>query len=432
MIEIILILCQIFFIGFLIKLSIPNIKINTILITSLTESLILKSIIFINLLLVFSLLDISQNYLIISLIVISLILILKEKEKFKINFNLNFNFKNFLIFIYIFIVSIVLTYDLQLGWDAKFFWFLKTINFYQDNSLLNLEKLPATDYPHLGSYIWSFFWRFPFDSHEYLGRLFYVFLYVLSIFYFCEIFKSNETYKLILSSLIILTTFDIELFNGNQEIIIFSLILVAAKLSYELVAQKIKNPKSHLIFLLLSFNAALWIKNEGLFLLGFILFITLFFGNLNLKQKKFVVSISLFLIATRFIILYFLNSELESFEFEKTFNYSFFENLPLNLKTISFYSFVYSLSLPVIILSLLILLLNIYLFKIDKIQLFIIFYLLLNVLFIFAAFMLSMENVEWQVRVGLKRVMFESSGFYLLTIVYLFNKVKKNDSTNFS
>ena len=124
-------------------------------------------------------------------------------------------------------------------------------------------------------------------------------------------------------------------------------------------------------------------------------------------------------------MLYFLNSELESFEFEKTFAYVFFENLSYNLKTISFYSFVYSLSLPLIISSLLILLLNIYLFKIDKIQLFIIFYLILNVLFIFVAFMLSMEDVEWQVRVCLKRVMFESSGFYLLTIVYLFNKIKK-------
>ena len=41
-----------------------------------------------------------------------------------------------------------------------------------------------------------------------------------------------------------LTTFNIELFNGNQEIIIFSLILIAAKLSYELVSQKIKNPVS--------------------------------------------------------------------------------------------------------------------------------------------------------------------------------------------
>ena len=423
MIEIILIFFQIFFIGFLINLSIPNIKINSTLATSLTESLILKSIIFINALLVFSLLNISLNYLIIFLILFSLILILKEKKQFKINFNL----KNFLIFIYIFTISIVMAYDLELGWDAKFFWFLKTINFYQDNSFLNLEKIPATDYPHLGSYIWSFFWRFPFDSHEYLGRIFYVFLYILSIFYFCEIFKSNETYKLILGSLIVLTTFDIELFNGNQEIIIFSLTLVAAKLSYELVAQKIKNPINNLIFLLLSFNAALWIKNEGLFLLGFILFIILFFGNLNSNQKKFVLLVSVFLITARFIILYFLNSELESFEFDKTFSYSFFENLPLNLKTISFYSLVYSLSLPLITLSLLVLLLNIYLFKIDKIQLFIIFYLLLNVLFIFAAFMLSMEDIEWQVRVGLKRVMFESSGFYLLTIVYLFNKIKKND-----
>ena len=155
-----------------------------------------------------------------------------------------------------------------------------------------------------------------------IWRIFYVFLYP-RYFLFKEIFKSNETYRLILSSLIILTTFDVELFNGNQEIIIFSLMLVAAKLSYELVAQKIKNPTNHLIFLLLSFNAALWIKNEGLFLLGFILFIILFFGNLNLNQKKFVILTSVFLITTRLITLFFLNSELESFEFEKTFSYSF-------------------------------------------------------------------------------------------------------------
>ena len=83
MIEIILIFFQIFFIGFLINSSIPNIKINSTLATSLTESLILKSIIFINVLLVFSLLNISLNYLIISLIVFSLILILKKKGKFK-------------------------------------------------------------------------------------------------------------------------------------------------------------------------------------------------------------------------------------------------------------------------------------------------------------------------------------------------------------
>ena len=47
------------------------------------------------------------------------------------------------------------------------------------------------------------------------------------------------------------------------------------------------------------------------------------------------------------------------------------------------------------------------------------------VLFIFGAFIFSMENVEWQVRVGLKRVMFETSGFYLIAIAYLINKIQK-------
>ena len=67
---------------------------------------------------------------------------------------------------------------------------------------------------------------------------------------------------------------------------------------------------------------------------------------------------------------------------------------------------------------------NLYAFKVDQTQLFIATYTVLNILFIFSAFIFSMENVEWQVRVGLKRVMFETSGFYLLTIAYLFNKTQ--------
>ena len=59
--------------------------------------------------------------------------------------------------------------------------------------------------------------------------------------------------------------------------------------------QKIKNPNSHIIFFYyLSMQPS--VKNEGLFLLGFILFIILFFGNLNFKQKKLVVLVSVFLI----------------------------------------------------------------------------------------------------------------------------------------
>jgi hypothetical protein len=110
----------------------------------------------------------------------------------------------------------VVANQLEFGWDAKFFWFLKTINFYQNNNVFNLDKLPATDYPHLGTYVWSFFWKFPFNSYEYLGRVFYVFFYIVCIFYFCEIFKTKKLNKIIFGSLIILVTYDYELFSWKS------------------------------------------------------------------------------------------------------------------------------------------------------------------------------------------------------------------------
>ena len=111
---------------------------------------------------------------------------------------------------------------------------------------------------------------------------------------------------------------------------------------------------------------------------------------------------SLFLIIFRLIIFYSLDTNLESFEFEKTLSSNFADGLFSDIKTIVFYSLVYTFSLPVILLGLILMLVNVYTFKSDKTQIFIIFYTLLNILFIFVAFLFSMENVEWQVRVGLK------------------------------
>ena len=152
------------------------------------------------------------------------------------------------------------------------FLVFKTINFFQENSLVNLDKLPATDYPHLGTYVWSFFWKFPFNNYEYLGRIFYIFFYVICIFSFCELFKTNNVNKFILSSLIILMTYNHELFSGNQEILVFSLVLITTKLCHQILNNQKENQYLNIILILLSFNAALWIKNEGFFLVGFILF----------------------------------------------------------------------------------------------------------------------------------------------------------------
>ena len=51
------------------------------------------------------------------------------------------------------------------------------------------------------------------------------------------------------------------------------------------MAQKIKNPTNHLIFLLLSFNAALWIKNEGLLIRIYFVY-NLIFWKFKFKSKK--------------------------------------------------------------------------------------------------------------------------------------------------
>ena len=420
MMEIILIFLQVLFIGFLTFYSIPDSIFGLKNSKNLLNTLTMKSIIMMNIFLLFSFLSVEKNYLLFILVFLCLFFIIKKKNTFILNFNLKILF----IALYIILISIVLANELALGWDAKFFWYLKTINFYQNNGLLSLNKIPAMDYPHLGSYIWSFFWKFPFDAYEYLGRIFYVSIYVLSIFYFCEIFETTDLYKIILSSLILISSYTGELFSGNQEVIVFSLVLISSKLSYEIILNKNNSSIENIIFLLLSFNAAIWIKNEGLFLIGFMILFVLILSNITLLEKKILLITSVFLVIFRISVLILLDTNLESFQFDKTLNLSHLNNLLTNIKTISFYLIVYLVSLPLILFGLAIAVYNFYNFKIDKIQIFIMGYTILNILFIFAAFIFAMENVEWQVRVGLKRVMFQSSGFYLLTVVYLLNKTK--------
>lgn len=423
--EIFLIIFQIFFIFALTFYSIPEIKLGKKLSLSLTDKLAINSLILINIFLVFSFVNLNINHLFLFLISISIFLIITKKNKLttRVNYQLIY------IFLIIFFISISLASNLELGWDAKYFWFLKVLNFYQYESLYNLDKLPATDYPHLGSFIWSFFWKFPLNQYEYLGRIYFIFFYIISIFSFFELLKINPVKKIILSTLTIIVTYSNELFSGNQEILLFSLILLSAKFSYIIfLNQKNVNNLNVIFLLLLIFNSAIWIKNEGIFFLSFVLFLILVLSNLKRKEKKIIIIGTLFLVILRIFIFQFLNTSLESFEFDKTLSYKSIENLIFNIKTIIFYSIVYLTQIPILALGLVFLIYNILSFKFDKIQIFIICFFLLNIAFIFGAFLFAMENVEWQVRVGLKRVMFESSGFYLLALIYLLNKFQgKND-----
>ena len=69
-----------------------------------------------------------------------------------------------------------------MNWDGVANWFYKVQNFYQGGSIDKLNNVPLNHYPHLGSYIWAFFWKNSFLNYEYFGRFFYVFFFLIIIF----------------------------------------------------------------------------------------------------------------------------------------------------------------------------------------------------------------------------------------------------------
>ena len=78
--------------------------------------------------------------------------------------------------------------------------------------------------PFLGSLLWSFFWNISILNEEYFGRLFYVFLYVISLISIVDKIKIDHRFKITLFLILILITYNYEIFNGEQDIILFCLL----------------------------------------------------------------------------------------------------------------------------------------------------------------------------------------------------------------
>ena len=142
-----------------------------------------------------------------------------------------FDTKFIFLFIFILVFSFDLANNLKLGWDPQSFWFIKTLNFIQGGDIYNLKNIPRPDYPHLGSFIWAIYTKISFLKLEYLGRIFYIFFYCVSIFSVVELLNLDDIKKILFSSIIIILTYDILLFNGHQEVLIFSIFTLFSKFS---------------------------------------------------------------------------------------------------------------------------------------------------------------------------------------------------------
>ena len=430
--EIFKILLQVGLILVFFSISIFRLKSNKILILkniTLFDQITFNLIILINLILFLSFFNfkIFTIILIISFVIfLSLLYNLVSKYSLK---DFEFNLKIFFFIIFFILISFDLAFNLRLGWDAQKLWFPKVLNFYQGNNIANLQTLLWPEYPFLGSLLWSFFWKISFSEYEYLGRLIYVFIFCLSIFSISEILKLSLIKQILFASLSILLVYNYNLFDGHQEIIIFSLIIFAAKYSYLIISEKKLNI-FYLIFLVLIFNALIWTKNEGIFISIFLFLNIFLFSKYKLKYKLISLILLILFIILRMVVFKFYNFEISlqpgsynNFSINEIFNKISVDRLVIIYK----YMFQSIFKNYLTLLSGLFMLIYFFKKKNFKDINFVLLYLILNIIFITFAYLLTDLPIEFAAKSGTDRLMFEFSGYYLLfIIIYLNEFYKKN------
>ncbi len=431
MIEFLLICFSVFVLSLLVFVPINNIffikKKN--LEINIFDYSTLNILVFSNIILIFAILKISVSfsvYIFYLLIFFTIIFFYKfiKNNIFKKEVYHYFLF----LFLIFFILSIDIAYYLTLGWDAQSIWFPKAISFYNNENLLEISKFSRhPEYPFFGSLSWAFFWKFFHLEKEYIGRFFYLLIFLISIFNFVDVFRISKIKKFLLSLILILLIYDYWHFRGYQEIIIFSLTLIISKYLYLIICENQTKIK-FLTIILITSNLVIWTKNEGIFFILFIHFLLLLFSKYEKKIKILDIVLILTLISLRFLIYKIYNLEVGLQD-----NYNFYNIHKVFLENLSLSNIVLILEnilltifkFPIILISLIFSLILLFDKSGIKNILFVYIYLLLHLSFIFTIYLSTSTDVSWMVITGLNRVFFEASSIYLLfPIFYLKKKFK--------
>ena len=397
-------------------------------IKNILDKLIYNLILNLNFLFLLSVLpiNISQYCLLLAI----LYLLLFFYKYFIVNFNIGTIINLFLFFLipgFVFIsFAMIIANELNLGWDAKYFYYIKTLFFFDGLSLESLNNFEHNKWhPHLGSFYWAFFWYLSPLKIEYYGRLFYLFIYCISIFYLAQKIFNKKIIANILFIIISLSLFNYERFSGLQEILIFSLLIIA---SY-FVAYSSTNNKFYILFIILISNLILWIKSEGIIYILIILLCLILKKSIN-KRLKFITLISFasiilfkYLIYHKYNFIY--NAQPYNMDYIKSLNIKVVSD---KIKYIVPYLGYYSLKNYIFSFGIIILFYK-NIFNKNKIYLlsFNIF-AILNILFIFIAYLTREIEILYSIKTTMERIVFTFSGFYLFLILSMINekiKIKK-------
>ena len=186
---------------------------------SIYDIYILNTLIYCIVFLVLSFFKIKVDLIIYSLIFIKIILIAFNFKIYNRYFE-GFNDKFFFLFFFIcfLCLSTEISSNPKLGWDGIGHWYYKALNYNQGGTYENLKNSPVPYYPHLGPYIWSVFWSVNKLNHEYFGRIFYIFIFIISIFSASDKLSIKIAFntKLFITLILLTLTFDRFLISGYQ------------------------------------------------------------------------------------------------------------------------------------------------------------------------------------------------------------------------
>lgn len=383
--------------------------------------------IYINLLVVFNLIWICSifnldkkiffYFLILTSFINIFIFFLNNKFKIKID-----NFSIFIIFIFLFL-SIIIAHDLLFSHDVKLYWFEKTLLFYNDLFVAQ-DKTIKPEYPHFGTFLWAFFWINSFFDLEYFGRLSYLFIYIASVGYITNMSNNNFYIKVIISLIIFSLTFNIKYFDGRQDVLYFSLNLIAPIFLFRIINIK-KDLSLNLFYLFLTINLLLWIKTEGiLYLLAYALTIAFYINN----KKKYYFLFSLlfaFLIKIYFYKAHSLsfNPSVQMYD-ENTLSKLLEIDLLKRTFSIIYWYFISLFKNPILIISFLVFVL----FSFTKVGFFkkynyLIFILLILNAGIFFSFLPTKYDFPFALIGSLDRVIYQYSGIFLLQTILEVKKI---------
>ena len=384
-------------------------------------------IINLNVLLVLSFLPISLNIINLILVFIYLSLFIYKYliQNNEFNFVINFFKFKFIFFIIFFIISINVSATLNLGWDAKYLYYIKSLFYIQGQNFSDLQTFKLNAYhPHLGSFIWAFFSNILPLKFEYFGRLLFVYFYLFSIFYICHNSSNNNFKSNLIFIFIITISYVYGRFSGLQEILIFSTLAILSKYYYYL-----RNSQNifYILFIILGCNLLLWFKAEGL-VYASILIVLMNLNNKILYKTKIRINllfVTLFLF--KVFIYYIFNMNINGQPF---YSLDYILSLDLvivfyKLKILISYLAYYIVNNFFFIVGFIILLSSNAQLKFDNYLKFINYYFVLTLLFILVAYIFRDFEIEYFVKTTLERIVFITSGFYVFIVINFLNSFKK-------